>query len=364
MSDYATRIYGDRVATPRTRKLYSYRDATKWQKFLHRLDCINKRDFDSSSAGKRMAQYLRKTKKKRQKIEKQLAISKPDPPRAISTVEIWGKYRLRRMIFFGMKSMPKTGFFTDAGFDRCITKLYFEEFETKSDEGMGTAEQKEDIQAMLLAPEASNFYFNEITKIHHLKQAEKKMTFSTIDWHVLGNFLDGANLGVNNPKNAAGVKCFKNLKIFPSGAITALARLDVTIWNRGQHNIPTIKVMLHTVQMSTGGVFSAGLSQLAPYALGWREKFVDTALQMARAYGIQVPTPVITVLRRLQAQGVADANTVPSTSEPAPSADPEDLTVDILHAERQHGEAVIVQTEHGSREIVGGSGASISANTR
>jgi hypothetical protein len=271
------------------------------------------------------------------------------------------------MIFFGMKSMPKTGFFTDAGFDRCIAKLYFEEFETKSDEGMGTAEQREDIQAMLLAPEAKNFYFNEITKKHHLKQAEKKMTFSTTDWNVLGNFLDGANLGVNNPKNAAGIKCFKNLKMFPSGAITALSRVDVTIWIRGQHDIPTMKVMLHTVQMSAGGFFSVGLSQAASYALGWREKFVDTALQMARAYGIQVPIPVIRVLRQLQVQGVADANTLPSTSEPAPSADPEDLTVEIqenLHAERQHGEAVIVQTEFASREIVGGSGASISAKTR
>jgi hypothetical protein len=89
---------------------------------------------------------------------------------------------------------------------------------------------------------------------------------------------------------------------------------------------------------------------------------------MARAYGIKVPTPVIRVLRQLHLEGAADANTLPPTSEPAPSADPVDLTMGIhedLHTERQHGEAVIVQTASGSREIVGGSGAlSIGAKTR
>jgi hypothetical protein len=133
-----------------------------------------------------------------------------------------GKVQAEKDVFFlGMKSTPRAGLFTDTGFVRRMAKIYFEEFEARSDEGMGTAEQRDDIQAMLVAPQAGNFHFNEITKKFHLKQVEKKMTFSTIDWKVLGNFLDGANLGVNSPKNSAGIKCFKNLKMCPSGAMAA-----------------------------------------------------------------------------------------------------------------------------------------------
>jgi hypothetical protein len=133
-------------------------------------------------------------------------MSKSDPERVISTTEIWAKYKLRKMLFYAMKKHPKVGvFFTVSGFERRLAKNHFEHFEVFHDAGMDTAEQRADVEAMIIAPEDRNLYYSEITKKFHLTQAEQETTFSTTNWRALCNFLDGANLGVNT-RNPQGIK--------------------------------------------------------------------------------------------------------------------------------------------------------------
>ena len=72
------------------------------------------------------------------------------------------------MLFYAMKKQPKAGvFFTDYGFERCLTKKHFEHFEVFHDAGMDTAEQRADAEAMIIAPEDRSLYYSEITKKFH-----------------------------------------------------------------------------------------------------------------------------------------------------------------------------------------------------
>ena len=127
----------------------------------------------------------------------------------ILRTDIWGKYRLRRMIWFGMKSVARSGsFFIISGVDRGDVKSYFKDFEEYRHSGMHTAEQRDDAETKLVAPNVGDYFFSEITKRHHLKQTEQEETWATGNWKVIGDCIDGANLGVNNPKNSKGVNPF------------------------------------------------------------------------------------------------------------------------------------------------------------
>jgi hypothetical protein len=95
---------------------------------------------------------------------------------------------------------------------------------------------------------------------------------------------------VNNPKNPSGVKGFKSIKMQFSGFMTAVVRIEVRLWNRGQHRIPTLKVALLAVTMSGESlIMSAGMADHPPYAPGWPKLFAKSALNMDRAHQINVP---------------------------------------------------------------------------
>ena len=286
--------------------------------------------------------------KKRSKAE---PFPKTDLEANIFRLDIWGKYRLRRMIWFGMKSVARSGsFFIISGVDRRHVKSYFKDFEEYHHSGMHTAEQRDDAETKLVAPNVDDYFFSEITKNHHLKQTEQEETWATGNWKVIGDCIDGANLGVNNPKNPKGVKGFKNIKMQFSGFMTAVVRIEVRLWNRGQHRIPTLKVTLFTVTMSGESlIMSAGMADHPPYAPGWQKSFAKSALDMDRAHQINVPAAVVEKLKLLQSGATAATTAPPSPGEESP----EDMTVEIqgcMH--RAQEDSAVVQTQSGSRVIV------------
>jgi hypothetical protein len=256
------------------------------------------------------------------------------------------------MIWFDMKSVARSGsFFITSGVDRRHVKSYFKDFEEYRHLGMHTAEQRDDAETKLVAPNTDDHFFSEITKRHHLKKTEQEEAYATGNMEVIGDCIDGANLGVNNPKNPKGVKGFKNIKMQFSGFMTAVVRIEVRLWNRGQHRIPTLKVTLLAVTMSGESlIMSAGMADHPPYAPGWPKLFAKSALNMDRAHQINVPAAVVEKLK-LFLRGATAATTAP----PSPGEEsPEDMTVEIqgcMH--RAQEDSAVVQTQNGSRVIVG-----------
>jgi hypothetical protein len=137
----------------------------KWQE---KLSTARRVVFDSDGESRQ---------KKRSKAE---PFPKTDLEAEIFRLDHWGKYRLRRMIRFGVKSVARSGsFFIISGVDRRCVKSYFKDFEEYKDSGLHTAEQRDDAETKLVAPNVDDYFFNEITKRHHLKQAEQKVTWAT-----------------------------------------------------------------------------------------------------------------------------------------------------------------------------------------
>ena len=319
-----------RVASRQMRGVNNYHDKTVWGKIVARHTASPKPPLKTYSWQEKRSTARRvvfdsdseSRQKKRSKAE---PFPKTDLEADIFRLDIWGKYRLRRMIWFGMNSVARSGLvFIISGVDRRHVKSNFKYFEEYHHSGMHTAEQRDDAETKLVAPNVDDYFFSEITKNHHLKQTEQEETWATGNWKVIGDCIDGANLGVNNPKNPKGVKGFKNIKMQFSGFMTAVVRIEVRLWNRGQHRIPTLKVTLFTVTMSGESlIMSAGMADHPPYAPGWQKSFAKSALDMDRAHQINVPAAVVEKLKLLQSGATAATTAPPSPGEESP----EDMTV-------------------------------------
>jgi hypothetical protein len=112
-----------------------------------------------------------------------------------------------------------------------------------------------------------------------------------------------------------------------------------------------LKVTLFTVTMSGESlIMSAGMADHPPYASDWPKSFAKTALDMDRVHQINVPAAVVAQLKLLQSGATAAIAAPPSPGE----ASPEDMTVEIqgcMH--RAQEDSAVVQTQNGSRVIVG-----------